>query len=107
MDRSTTGRLFVELSRKSARAPDPDEQKVAALTAREQEVIRFLAMDPCADNKTLANTLHMGEHTLRNHLSRIYDKLGVPNRMELYLFLQRQEMRSGKSTLRLAEFVTE
>ena len=96
LDRSTTGRLFVELSKKSAQAPDPDEQKVAALTVREQEVVRVLAMDPGADNKTLATSLHMGEHTLRNHLSRIYDKLGVPNRVELYLFVQRQEMRNGK-----------
>jgi DNA-binding CsgD family transcriptional regulator len=31
----------------------------------------------------LATTLHIGEHTLRNHLSRIYDKLGVPNSLEL------------------------
>jgi DNA-binding CsgD family transcriptional regulator len=44
---------------------------------------------PGADNKTLASTLHIGEHTLRNHLSRIYDKLGVPNRFELYIFAQR------------------
>jgi len=61
------------------------------LTVREWEVVRVLAKDPGADNKTLATNLHMGEHTLRNHLSRIYDKLGVPNRVELYLFAQRQE----------------
>jgi len=106
LDRSTTGRLFVELSKKSAQAPDPDEQKVAALTVREQEVVRVLAMDPGADNKTLATSLHMGEHTLRNHLSRIYDKLGVPNRVELYLFVQRREM-SDKAGLKFAEFATE
>jgi two-component system nitrate/nitrite response regulator NarL len=91
LDRSTTGRLFVELSKKSAQAPDPKEQKIAALTVREWEVVRVLAKDPGADNKTLATNLHMGEHTLRNHLSRIYDKLGVPNRVELYLFAQRRE----------------
>jgi DNA-binding NarL/FixJ family response regulator len=91
LDRSTTGRLFVELSKQSAQAPDPKEQKIDALTVREWEVVRVLAKDPGADNKTLATNLHMGEHTLRNHLSRIYDKLGVPNRVELYLFVQRQE----------------
>jgi two-component system nitrate/nitrite response regulator NarL len=91
LDRSTTGRIFVELSKKSAQARDPKEQKIAALTLREWEVVRVLAKDPGADNKTLATNLHMGEHTLRNHLSRIYDKLGVPNRVELYLFAQRQE----------------
>jgi DNA-binding CsgD family transcriptional regulator len=44
---------------------------------------------PEADNKTLASTLHIGEHTLRNHLSRIYDKLGVPNRVALYVLAER------------------
>jgi two-component system, NarL family, nitrate/nitrite response regulator NarL len=108
LDRSTTGRLFVELSKKSAQAvPDPNEQKIAALTVREQEVVHVLARDPGADNKTLASSLHIGEHTLRNHLSRIYDKLGVPNRMELYLFVHRQGMRTGKAALRFAEFANE
>jgi DNA-binding NarL/FixJ family response regulator len=90
LDRSTTGRLFVGLSKQKSRAvPDPDKQKIAALTVREQEVVRILAKEPGADNKTLASNLHIGEHTLRNHLSRIYDKLGVPNRFKLYLFAKR------------------
>jgi DNA-binding NarL/FixJ family response regulator len=107
LDRSTTGRLFVELSKTSARTRDPREQAIATLTVREQEVVRVLARDPGADNKTLATSLHIGEHTLRNHLSRIYDKLGVPNRMELYLFVQRQGMRGGRTALKFAEFASE
>jgi DNA-binding NarL/FixJ family response regulator len=90
LDRSTTGRLFVELSRqKSQAANDPARRKLDSLTEREHDVVRSLAKQPGADNKTLASTLHIGEHTLRNHLSRIYDKLGVPNRVELYVFVQR------------------
>ena len=90
LDRSTTGRLFVELSRqKSQAAADPAKRKLDSLTEREHDVVRSLAKQPGADNKTLASTLHIGEHTLRNHLSRIYDKLGVPNRLELYVFVQR------------------
>jgi two-component system, NarL family, nitrate/nitrite response regulator NarL len=90
LDRSTTGRLFVELSRrKSQAASDPAKHKLDSLTEREHDVVRSLAKQPGADNKTLASTLHIGEHTLRNHLSRIYDKLGVPNRLELYVFVQR------------------
>ena len=90
LDRSTTGRLFVELSRqKSQAANDPAQRKLDSLTEREHDVVRSLAKQPGADNKTLASTLHIGEHTLRNHLSRIYDKLGVPNRLELYVFVQR------------------
>jgi DNA-binding NarL/FixJ family response regulator len=36
--------------------------------------------------KHIAETLHISEHTLRNHLASIYDKLEVRNRMELYVF---------------------
>jgi DNA-binding NarL/FixJ family response regulator len=90
LDRSTTGRLFVELSRqKSQAAADPAKRKLASLTEREHDVVRSLIKQPGADNKTLASSLHIGEHTLRNHLSRIYDKLGVPNRVELFVFAQR------------------
>ena len=28
----------------------------------------------------------MAEHTLRNHLSSIFKKIGVKNRLELYIF---------------------
>ena len=90
LDRSSTGRLFVELSRqKSQAAGDPAKRKLASLTDREQDVVRSLVKQPGADNKTLATSLHIGEHTLRNHLSRIYDKLGVPNRLQLYVFAER------------------
>ena len=89
LERSTTGRLFVELSRRnSQRVVQPPESKLDVLTTREQEVVRTLVTRPGADNKTLAASLHIGEHTLRNHLSRIYDKLGVPNRFELYVLAQ-------------------
>lgn len=89
LDRSTTGRLFVELSKKSQPSEGPADRKLATLTSREHDVLRTLVTRPGADNKTLACSLHIGEHTLRNHLSRIYDKLGVPNRLELYVYAQR------------------
>ncbi len=97
LDRSTTGRLFVELSRQKS-AADPAKRKLATLTEREQDVVRSIVKQPGADNKTLATTLHIGEHTLRNHLSRIYDKLGVPNRLELYVFAQRHVVQQQPAT---------
>jgi DNA-binding NarL/FixJ family response regulator len=87
LDRNSTGRLFVELSRQ--KEPSAAQTALASLTERENDVVRSLVKQPGADNKTLASGLHIGEHTLRNHLSRIYDKLGVPNRFELYIFAQR------------------
>ncbi len=94
LDRSTTGRIFVELSsRKDASAPDPDARKISSLTVREREIVGHISADPGADNRKLAGKLHLGEHTLRNHLSRIYEKLGVLNRLELYVFAQRQGIK--------------
>ena len=87
LDRATTGRVFVELSR--SKELDPDQRRIASLTARERAIVMQLANDPGSDNRRLAEKLHIGEHTLRNHLSRIYDKLGVLNRLELYVFAQR------------------
>ena len=90
LDRSTTGRLFVELSRQnSAPLSGRADARLQSLTSREQDVVRSLVGQPDADNKTLASNLHIGEHTLRNHLSRIYDKLGVPNRVALYILAER------------------
>jgi DNA-binding NarL/FixJ family response regulator len=90
LDRSTTGRVFVQFSRrKRDGAEETAKRKLETLTEREHDVVRTLVTQPGADNKRLARNLHIGEHTLRNHLSRIYDKLGVPNRVELYLFAQR------------------
>jgi two-component system, NarL family, nitrate/nitrite response regulator NarL len=89
LDRSTIGRIFVELSRpKPQPAPDPEARKIASLTSREREIVGHIVQDPGADNRRLAEKLRIGEHTLRNHLSRIYDKLEVPNRLELYVYAQ-------------------
>jgi DNA-binding NarL/FixJ family response regulator len=97
LDRSTTGRIFIELSRprRDAAPADPEKRKLDSLTTRERDVVRQVMLEPGADNRKLAERLHMGEHTLRNHLSRIYDKLGVPNRLELYIYAQRHGVHSA------------
>jgi len=54
------------------------------LTAREQQVLHLLADG--LSNLELATVLRLSEHTVKNHLFRIYDKLGVSNRMEAVLY---------------------
>ena len=54
------------------------------LTAREQQVLHLLADG--FSNFELATVLRLSEHTIKNHLFRIYDKLGVSNRMGAVLY---------------------
>jgi DNA-binding NarL/FixJ family response regulator len=54
------------------------------LTSREQEVLCLLADG--LSNCDLAIALKLSEHTIKNHLFRIYDKLGVSSRMEAVLY---------------------
>jgi len=54
------------------------------LTSRERQVIALI----CAGytNKDLARKLDISEHTAKHHLTNIFDKLGVSNRLELVLY---------------------
>jgi DNA-binding NarL/FixJ family response regulator len=54
-------------------------------------------------NRSVAERLGLAEHTVSNYLFRMYDKLGVSNRVELVLhLLDAPQMNVGK-TLSLAE----
>lgn len=94
LDRAATGRLLVEISRKNADrdTPSPAQQRIATLTLREREIIALTAAYAGATAKTIAEKLHISEHTLRNHLTSIYEKLGVANRLELFAFAHRHKL---------------
>jgi DNA-binding NarL/FixJ family response regulator len=52
-----------------------------SLTRREKEVFTLIARG--CDNAQIADELHMAEHTVRNHVSTIYSKLGVQDRFQI------------------------
>ena len=52
----------------------------AELTPRELEVLRLVALG--ANNRSIANTLHLSEYTVKQYISRILDKLKVGNRTQ-------------------------
>jgi len=54
---------------------------VASLTEREVEVLQLLARG--YTNARMAKELFIGEQTVKNHVSRIYAKLGVCSRAEV------------------------
>ena len=51
---------------------------------RQLRVIELVAQG--LKNKEIAKELRISEHVVRNHLGKIYDKIGVSNRVELALW---------------------
>ena len=54
------------------------------LTRREESVVRLVVQGMV--NREIAEQLRLSEHTVKNYLFRIFDKLGVSNRVELALY---------------------
>ncbi|WP_298832673.1 response regulator transcription factor [uncultured Piscinibacter sp.] len=69
-----------------ARQADPDAERIASLTPREREIVTTMVRRAGAKQIAVADELGMSEHTLRNHLTTIYSKLGVRGRLELHVF---------------------
>jgi two-component system nitrate/nitrite response regulator NarL len=61
------------------------ERRKFSLTARELEIIKTIVAG--YTNKDIAEKFSLSEHTVKHHLTNIFDKLGVSNRLELALFV--------------------
>jgi DNA-binding NarL/FixJ family response regulator len=54
------------------------------LSRREEEVMRLVAEG--LGNREIADQMNLSEHTVKNYLFHIFDKLGISNRVELVLY---------------------
>ena len=98
LDRAATGRIFLELSRENAaQSADPERAKIQSLTDREREIVAVAASHAGANAKAIAEMLYISEHTLRNHLTSIYDKLDVANRLELFAYAHKHGLTKRAS----------
>jgi two-component system, NarL family, nitrate/nitrite response regulator NarL len=61
------------------------------LTQKEDEIGNLVADG--MTNREIAQKLGIAEHTVSNHLFRIYERLGISSRVELALYLLRQKGR--------------
>jgi len=69
-----------------AKAPVPSNNRTPLtkeLSKREEEVARLVAA--AMSNRELSQKLGLSEHTVKNYLSRIFEKLGISTRTELVL----------------------
>lgn len=97
VDRQTTERLLATISRHPPRTErSSEEERIASLTARERDIVLSLMRQPQLPLKEVTGSLGISERTLRNHLSSIYEKLGVSGRLELYVFSSKQMLDKWK-----------
>lgn len=71
----------------AARAQGTSADPLAALTARERDVLRLVGEG--LRNEEVARRLGISEKTVRNHLTAVFDKIGVSGRLELVVFAYR------------------
>ena len=84
LDRATMGNLFSEMTRKRSDGRDLDETRRESLTDRELQVISLIAEG--LKNKQIAQRLFISETTVTHHLSSIFSKLDVSDRLELVIY---------------------
>jgi DNA-binding NarL/FixJ family response regulator len=80
---SVTRRLIEQVAR-TAPAPVVDEHLLATLTAREREVLELIARG--RSNQEIAAELFIAEQTVKTHVSKILQKLGLRDRVHAVVF---------------------
>jgi two-component system, NarL family, nitrate/nitrite response regulator NarL len=78
------------LNQKSAEESDPEKAKMASLTERELQVIGLICEG--LRNKQIGERLFISDTTVRHHLTSIFSKLQVSDRLELVIYAYRQRL---------------
>jgi len=82
----TTQQMFAAAVRGLPPQHDHESERTATLTWRERQTVAAVTSDASVPVKVIASRLCISEHTLRNHLTSIYSKLGVSGRLGLYAY---------------------
>jgi len=85
LDRSLIANILVQNSNgRKAENVNPASSKIAHLSAREREIIVLIGEG--LKNQQIARLLFLSEVTVRHHLTSIFKKLGVSDRLELVIY---------------------
>jgi len=82
--RGNVSELVRELKKHPPTPAQEGQEKRWNLTSRESQIVVEIGSGKA--NKEIAQTLGLSEQTVKHHLTSIFDKLGVFNRLELALF---------------------
>jgi two-component system nitrate/nitrite response regulator NarL len=86
-DRATMQRLLANPANGGGGKPLPHADRLATLTEREREIVALIGEG--LRNRRIAARLHLSEKTVRNHLTTIFSKLDVADRLELAVYAYR------------------
>ncbi len=86
-ERALIADVLTKYSRAWTAPQDPEQKKIAALSMREREVISLIGAG--LKNKEVADRLCISEITVRHHLTSIFAKLAVADRLELVIYAYR------------------
>ncbi len=75
-----------------------DAKGAALLSRREHDVVHWVTEG--LTNREIADRMQLSEHTVKNYLFRIFDKLGVSTRAELLLYALSQAFELAENTRR-------
>jgi DNA-binding NarL/FixJ family response regulator len=96
IDQARMGRIISALSeKKSLEDNDPELRKIKSLTCKERMVVKAMTSRAGATGSDVAKEMHISESTLRNHLSSIYTKLDLTNRLELWEYANKYELNKN------------
>jgi DNA-binding NarL/FixJ family response regulator len=91
VERATTAQIITGLAARRVRtAADPEATRIASLTPREREVIALAAKGN--SNKAIAERMKISDNTVRHHLTSIFAKLGVADRLALVVYTFRHRI---------------
>ncbi|OGB94774.1 MAG: DNA-binding response regulator [candidate division NC10 bacterium RIFCSPLOWO2_02_FULL_66_22] len=80
ISRVTASKILGEFARQGQRATPEEASPVGRLSPRELEILELLTKG--ATNKEIAATLGISNHTVKNHLQNIMEKLHIQNRVQ-------------------------
>lgn len=88
IDRTMLADVLIRLTRNHVGPElDPEMERVSQLSDREQQVVQLIGQG--LKNKQIAAQLYITETTVRHHLTSIFRKLEVNDRLELLIFAHR------------------
>lgn len=84
LDRTTMGNLFDEMTRKESKPETGEKARITSLTDRERQIVGLIAEG--LKNKQIGERLFISETTVTHHLTSVFSKLGVSDRLELVIY---------------------